>query len=177
MRKVLVFLGILNDSDLDWMVAAGSRREIPAGQVLIRERQRVDAVFVVLEGTLAVVRGPQDREVARLRSGEIVGEMSFVDARQPAATVVAVEKSSVLAIPRSSLEAKLEHDTSFASRFYRAMAVFLSGRMRSTLGRLDYGAGAPLDEDSDYADEIDEDTLDNTSLAGARFDHLRRRLR
>jgi hypothetical protein len=33
-----------------------------------------------------------------------------------------------------------------------------------------------LDNDTVYGDEIDSDTLDNLSLAGARFDWLQRRL-
>jgi CRP/FNR family cyclic AMP-dependent transcriptional regulator len=37
MRKALYFLGILNDADIDWLVAAGSRREIAAGTTLIEE--------------------------------------------------------------------------------------------------------------------------------------------
>ena len=177
MRKALVFLGILNDSDLDWMVAAGSRREIARGHVLIEEGKPIDSIYVVLDGALSVsVRGAGDREVARLRSGEIVGEISFVDSRLPTATVQAAENSLVLAIPRGSLQAKLENDPAFAARFYRALAVFLADRMRSTLGALGYGTGAAAAEDT-YAGEIDPDTLDQTSLAGARFDLLRRRLR
>ena len=178
MRKALLFLGILNDSDLDWMVAAGTKQEILPGQILIREGEPTDFVFVVLDGAFSVsVRAAGDREFARLLSGEIVGEMSFVDSRPPSATVQALEKSSLLALPRSSLQARLDREPAFAARFYRALAVFLSDRMRSTLGLLGYGPGAPLQEQSSYADELDPDVLDQTSLAGARFDLLRRRLR
>ena len=177
MRKALVFLGILNDSDLDWMVATGTRREVPRGHVLIEEGKPIDSVYVVLDGALSVsVRGARNREVARLLSGEIVGEISFVDSRPPSATVQALENSLVLAIARASLQSRLENDPAFAARFYRALAVLLADRMRSTLGALGYGTGPRAAEDS-YAGEIDPDTLDQTSLAGARFDLLRRRLR
>ena len=117
------------------------------------------------------------REVARLRPGEIVGEMSFVDSRPPSATVQAVEPSSVLAIPRLGLAARLIQDAPFAARFYRAIAVFLSDRLRSTVGLLGYGSGQTLEDQASYADEIDTAVLDNVSLAGARFDILQRRLR
>ena len=177
MRKALVLLGILNDSDLEWMAAAGTKQEVPAGRILIQEGKPGDSIFLVLEGVLSVHVQAGNRQVARLLSGEIVGEMSFVDSRPPSATVQVLERSSVLAIPRASLEAKLAREPAFAARFYRALAVFLSDRMRSTLGLLGYGRGAALDEESSYADEIDPETLDHTSLAGARFDLLRRRLR
>jgi CRP/FNR family transcriptional regulator, cyclic AMP receptor protein len=178
MRKALLVLGILNDSDLDWMIAFGVRREIESGDVLIHEAQPIDSVFLVLDGVLSVTtRTMGNREAARLLSGEIVGEMSFVDARPPAATVRALEKSRVLAVPRSALQAKLDGEPPFAARFYKALAVLLSDRMRSTMGLLGYGAGAKLDDESSYSDELDMESLERASLAGARFDLFQRRLR
>jgi bacteriocin-type transport-associated protein len=168
----------LNDSDVDWMVAAATKQEVAAGATLIHEGQAVDAVYLVLDGQLLVsVKALGDREVARLRCGDIVGEMSFVDARPPSASVRALEKSWVLAIPRSRLNTKLTQDVAFSARFYRAIAVFLSDRLRGTMGFLGYGPDQPLDEASTYADELSPDTLDNLSLAGARFERLQRRLR
>ena len=178
MRKALLFLGILNDSDIDWMVAAATKQDVLVGETLIHEGKAVHSVYLVLDGQLAVtVKASEGREVARLRCGEVVGEMSFVDSRPPSATVRAVEKSRVLAIPRNRLNTKLTQDIAFSARFYRAIAVFLSDRLRETVGLLGYGPGQPLDEASSYADEISPEMLDNLSLAGARFDLLQRRLR
>jgi CRP/FNR family cyclic AMP-dependent transcriptional regulator len=178
MRKALFFLGILNDADVEWMIATGAKQHLNPRDVLIQEGTAATSVFLVLEGVLSVVaRAAGNKEVARLRSGEIVGEMSFVDSRPPSATVQAVEPSSVLAIPRRDLEARLFQDATFAARFYRAMAMFLSDRLRSTVGLLGYGSGQTLEDEASYADEIDTAVLDNVSLAGARFDLLQRRLR
>ena len=178
MRKALFFLGILNDSDIEWMVSAGSRQEVAASQVLIREGEPVDSVFLVLGGQLSVlVSALGKREVVRLHPDEIVGEMSFVDRRPPSATVQAQERSVVLAIPRQLLHARLTEDAPFAARFYRALAVFLSDRLRNTVGQLGYGKDTRLDADAMYSDEIDSDMLETVSLAGARFDWLQRRLR
>ena len=177
MRKALFFLGILNDADVEWMIATGAKQQLNPGEVLIQEGEPATSIFLVLEGVLSVVAKAANREVARLRPGEIVGEMSFVDSRPPSATVQAVEPSSVLAIPRRGLEARLLQDASFAARFYRAIAVFLSDRLRSTVALLGYGSGQTLEDQASYADEIDPAVLDNVSLAGARFDILQRRLR
>jgi CRP-like cAMP-binding protein len=178
MRKALFFLGILNDADVEWMISTGAKQQLTPGEVLIQEGKSATSVFLVLEGALSVTaRAAGNREVARLRPGEIVGEMSFVDSRPPSATVQAVEPSSVLAIPRRSLESRLLQDAPFAARFYRAMAVFLSDRLRSTVGLLGYVSGQTLEDQASYADEIDPAVLDNVSLAGARFDILQRRLR
>jgi hypothetical protein len=47
MRKALLVLGILNDSDLDWMIAAGTKREIGPGDVLIHEGKPIDSLFLM----------------------------------------------------------------------------------------------------------------------------------
>jgi CRP/FNR family cyclic AMP-dependent transcriptional regulator len=178
MRKALFFLGILDDSDIEWMMTAGVKLDVAPSQILISEGQRVDALFLVLDGKLSVtVGGTANRELARLQCGEVVGEMSFVDSRPPSATVQALEKSVVLKISRSRLDAKLAEDPPFAARFYRALAVFLSDRLRGTVARLGYGKGIGPDDDNLAIDEIDDAILDNLSLAGARFDWLQRRLR
>lgn len=175
MRKALFLLGILNDSDLDWMVTVGTRREVPPGTVLIHEGQPVDAVFVIIEGLLAVrAKRSGTADVALLRSGEVVGEMSFVDARPPSASVISIEPSAVLAIPHASLQTKLESDMAFAARFYRSLAVFLSDRLRTTSGQLGYGSPA---SGADEPEEMDPATLEAVTLAGARFEWLLRRLR
>jgi len=172
-RKALLLLGILNDSDLDWMIAAGTKREVAPGSVVIHQGSPINEMFLVLDGAFGVRTDKTGAaDIARLRAGEVVGEMSFVDSRPPSASVQATEQSVVLAIPRTVLENKLSTDVHFAARFYRALAVFLSSRLRSTVGQLGYGR-----IEADLDDEVEPDTLDNLSLAGARFDWLQRRLK
>ncbi len=176
MRKALFFLGILSDSDIDWLITAGRRQPIPAGEVLIKEGSPVDAIYILLDGVLAVsAAAPGQVEIARLHAGEVVGEMSFVDSRPPSATVTAVEESMVLSIPRAQLTAKLQ-DAGFAARFYRALAVFLADRLRTTVGSLGY-ARRELHVQPDEEEELDSDVLDGVAMAGARFDWLLQRLR
>jgi bacteriocin-type transport-associated protein len=178
LRKVLFILGELSDSDIDWLANSGKRQQVATGEVLIEEGQAAPALYLVLDGHLGVfVKALGGSQIARLGSGEIVGEMSFVDARPPSATVRALEPSLVLAVPRSAIQAKLTADTGFASHFYRALAVFLSDRLRSTVAHLGYGKAQSLDEETEAEDELDPGVLDKVALAGTRFDWLLRRLR
>ena len=129
MKKVLFILGQLNDTDVDWMTETGHKKAVPAGTALIRQGQPIDSLYIVLDGLLSVTDTRLgSRELAQLGAGEMVGEMSFVDAGPPGATVTALQDSVVLAIPRSQLWTKLEQDLGFAARFYRAIATFLSDR-------------------------------------------------
>jgi CRP/FNR family transcriptional regulator, cyclic AMP receptor protein len=177
MRKVLFILGYLSDTDIEWMLANGKKENVAEGKILIHEGKPVAYVYIVLDGKLSVsVAALGNKEIASLGSGEIVGEMSFIDARPPSATVTARENATVFIIPRQALASKIEHDVGFAARFYHALAVFLSDRLRSTVSRLGYGGGASLDEDVEYEDELDLSVLNTIHLAGLRFDRMLKRL-
>ena len=172
MRKALYIWGELDDTDIEWLADNGSREHLPAGATLIREGQPVDALAVVLDGCLAVTAG-DGTEVASLFSGEIVGEISFVDSRPPSASVTAAQDSQLLVVPRDIVREQLSKDTAFAARFYRALAVFLADRLRTTTARFGYGSSA---ETEDAADELAEDQIDSVDLAATRFDKMLKRL-
>jgi CRP/FNR family transcriptional regulator, cyclic AMP receptor protein len=169
MRKVLFIFGQLTDSDVDWLAAQGKRARLPRGSVLIREGVAVDALYIVLEGELVVVREQTGREIARLGAGEIVGEMSFIDARPPSATVRALTDVVVYTVAKARLQRALNENVAFAARFYRAVATFLSDRVRKA-------TAAEEGMDPESADELDDAVLDNVDRAGARFSDLSRRL-
>jgi CRP-like cAMP-binding protein len=170
MRKALYLFGVLNDSDVEAIARMGRVRLLPMGEMLIREGERLAHVYLVLEGRMEVsVR--QVGTVATLGSGEILGEMSFVDNSPTSASVTALDGVRVLELDRAALEAAFAREPGFGLRFYKAMAVFLAERMRSTITRLGYGK-ASLDSDELLEDELDEGLLDNVGMAGVRFSHL-----
>ncbi|MBR9972543.1 cyclic nucleotide-binding domain-containing protein [Magnetospirillum sulfuroxidans] len=175
MRKVLYILGQLDDMDVDWLARQGRKRQIPAGEVLVREGMPCSSVFILLEGGVEVtIQGLGC--VANLASGEMIGELSFVDSAPPSATVTAQTACVVLDVDKTLLAAQLARDDGFARRFYQAIAMFLADRLRGTVRRMGYGAGASLDSADVLTDELDEKLLDAVSLAGDRFDRLVRTL-
>jgi CRP-like cAMP-binding protein len=179
MRKALFFFGVLDDTDVEFLLSAGHRLDLKPGDTLIREGEPINELFLVVDGTLGVrVAALQNKEVARAMAGEVLGEISFVDSRPPSASVVAVERSSVLAVPRERLKQRLEEEPWFAARFYRALAVFLADRLRTTTAsQLALGKGRLNQEQIDERDELDMDVLEEVSLASTRFDKLQRRVR
>ena len=66
---------------------------------------------------------------------------------------------------------ELEADVAFGCRFYRALAVFLADRLRSTVRRMGYGS-EDLGAKPIAKDELDDGILDNVSMAGDRFDRM-----
>lgn len=172
MRKVLFIFSVLSDGDVEWLAKAGERVHLDAGTTLIPLGARVDNVYFVLDGALAV-KTAQGERISTLLSGEVIGEMSLVDPAPTVVSVEAVSDATLLRLSDATVREKLNSDTAFAARFYRALCVFLAHRMRNATQRIGYGA-ASVDEDT--RDELNEDLLDNVHLAGARFDRMLKRL-
>jgi len=176
MRKVLFLLGQLSDEDVDWLIDTGARQVIPAGTVLIEAGGKIDALYILLHGTLEVSGKQFGDGAIRLECGEVVGEISLLDSRPTTAKVTAANECIVLAIPRDELQEKLRQSDGFSGRFYHALAVFLAHRLRNTYKLLGFGAEESLDEDADYEDELSAEVLDTVHLAGTRFDRVLRQL-
>jgi len=175
MERILFILGILEDEDVDWLVSAGNRQELAEDEVLIREGEPIDAIYLILSGQFVVsIERSQDANIAELSSGEVVGEMSFVDHLPPSATVTAIEPAVVLMIERSVLEQKLTRDIAFAQRWYQALATLLSVRLRGTVKHLESQYWEPTVLNQAL---FSADMADNMKLGGIRFDWLMRRLR
>src|SRR5271155_2730472 len=103
MRKVLYILGQLDDTDIDWLVRNGRREVIRAGHSLIRQGEPTPDLCIVIDGMLDV-SVDHVGSVALLRSGEIIGEMSFVDSAPPSATVSAITDAVILTVSKERLE-------------------------------------------------------------------------
>ena len=176
MSKVLVILGELSDRDIDWMISNGSKEKITTDTILINEGQPIDALYIVIEGKLkAYIAALGDKEIGIVSSGEVLGEMSFVDGHLPSATVKAIEDSLILSISKQKLNDKLEKDVLFSLRFYRAITKFLSTRLRGTVSR--FSDEQELLYPDDHNNEKTEFIWDNSAVAQSRFEFLMHRLK
>ncbi len=173
MRKALYILSQLDESDVRWLVENGTLQTIKANETLIRIGVVIQTLYIVIDGRLAVTI-KDGQQIAVLAAGDIIGEMSLVEKRPPSGSVVTLEKARVLAIPQQLIAEKLREDSHFAARFYHALAIFLSDRLRSTVDHLGYGDTAKEDTMSQFEDEheLDDNLLDTLHIAGDRMRHL-----
>ena len=131
MHSGLFFLESLPDKDVEWLFATGKEREFAANELLIDEGASPDNVYIILRGLLGVFAGDPEEGLLRiLGPGELVGEMSLVEATGAAASIQTIEKTQALVVSRQALEDKVSECPSFGSRFFRAMARTLSSRLR-----------------------------------------------
>lgn len=161
MRRVLHIFAEFTDADLAFIARTGKVQPIATGTVLVHSGTHLDAMHIVLDGALEVRVG--DRSIRQLYTGDVVGELSFLDRRPPSAEVLASEPSKVLSLSRADLDAQLARDTGFASRFYKSIGTFLAMRLRDVTESLAYGE-IQLDPD-----ELELDELDGADRAARQF--------
>ena len=174
MRKVLFILAELSDEDVDWLAKTGSRINVPPSTPLITEGKPVNDLFIVLSGKLSVSMHGVG-EIAEIGAGEVIGEMSFIDKRPPSASVTATTECRMLYISRDAIDLHISQSPMFAAHFYKAIAAFLSDRLRGTVSRLGFGKIQKL-SDEEMDGELDMELLEKLHLAGARFDRILQRL-
>jgi len=128
--------GSSHSSDLDELslsaFGAGLKRIfLPGGQILFRENEVADSLYIVISGCLGVVvRGNDGHDVlvARIPAGETVGEMGFLDDGIRSATVEALRDTELLKFDKASYEDRLLRDP----RSMHALISLLVRRLRKT---------------------------------------------
>lgn len=204
LQDVPLIFGELSDSDVDWLLRVGRLEQISAEKVLIRNGEQIENIYIILQGSIVVLVKEQqsnrllslfgaledndstdqslEREIMRLHQGEILQEGITLDNPVSSYTLKTLENSILLRISAPQLLVKLQQDIGTATRFYRVVAMLLSGRWQGLISRLGYGRsryqmGQSLDISTKYEDEIDLDVMDNITLGGARFDWMLKRLK
>jgi NTE family protein len=112
------------DAELKWMF-------IPGGQILFRENEVADSLYVVLTGCLGVIvrdNNGRDILIARIAAGETVGEMGLLDGGARSATVEALRDTELLKLDKASYEDLLVHHP----KSMRALISLLVKRLRNT---------------------------------------------
>ena len=87
--------------ELNRLAEASIREELRRGDVLFREGDPPDQLYVVIRGRVAIsMRSPDGREslVALMESGDLFGEMSLFQDQGRSAEARALERSAVLSV-------------------------------------------------------------------------------
>jgi CRP-like cAMP-binding protein len=120
----------LGDDALAKVVEAGRDVEMRRGDVLFREGDDPDELFVVVSGRIAIANKSIDgREsmVALMEEGDLFGEMGLFDGRGRSAEARALETSVVTAVPYGPVRNLYQDDPAL---LWRVVAM-LAGRLRT----------------------------------------------
>lgn len=103
-------------------------------EYLVREGEESTEMYYLQSGTLAVFKrkGDQEHQIGTIISGELVGEMSFLDKNPRSASVKAMSESMLIVIPVD----KLEHTLETMPKWFSALLNTLTERLRKANARI-----------------------------------------
>lgn len=132
MRNAQYIVAGLSDADMIWLLSQGHLRSVRPREKLVEAGKPVAHLYFVVRGKLPVTAA-DGRTIVTLCESDVIGEMSFVEQRAPSVSVIAgADRAEVLEIPRDAILRRFDQEPVFAARFYRALAVYLSARLRET---------------------------------------------
>jgi CRP/FNR family cyclic AMP-dependent transcriptional regulator len=94
------------------------------GDVIVRQGEAADGLFVIQEGRLEILSESHGRQT-RLRiagEGELIGEMAVFDRQVRSATVRALGEARVLTVDRKNFLRRINEDPSLAFRIVETMS-------------------------------------------------------
>jgi CRP-like cAMP-binding protein len=109
------------------LLRRGTWTDLEPGDVLAREGEVPDYVVVLTQGTADVTL--HDSPVARVMSGEFVGEIAFLADRPATATVKAAEAGRAMVWSRARLHRWLSRDNDMHAAMYAAMGLNLAEKI------------------------------------------------
>ncbi len=123
LRGARLFSSLSPDALLP-VAAICTELRLDAGEVLFSAGDMGDAVYIVVQGAVRVVR--ERKAIAQLGAGECVGEMAAIDWEPRSATVIADEPTLLLRLGRNELMDLLRDHPSLV----RNLALILVDRIR-----------------------------------------------
>ena len=99
-------------------------RDLQSDEILVREGTSDNHLYVIVSGTLSVVRNAGTAEqltLFALVAGDLVGELSFIDGTAHYASLVATGPTRVFGLEREKLESMLPVHPEIVYRVMRAI--------------------------------------------------------
>jgi CRP/FNR family cyclic AMP-dependent transcriptional regulator len=93
-----------------WILMSNALKKLKDGDILFREGDSSDAIYVIKSGRIAITKAKGSGEIilAEKKSGEMLGEMAFFDNKPRSAGAKAIADTEVIALPFTSLYAQFK---------------------------------------------------------------------
>lgn len=135
-RKILSDIYLfkqLDEQELDRLESIAETRHFNSDDIIFDQGDEADSLYVIQYGSVQIRRNDDDTlGIRTLGSGSHFGEMSLIDEQKRSAGATVKEPSELVIIRYAPLLELLDAHPAIAVKFYRAIARYLSGRLRRT---------------------------------------------
>jgi CRP/FNR family cyclic AMP-dependent transcriptional regulator len=115
----------LSDDEAKTLAEFMQKRELKGGDYLIEEGAVDDSLYVMLEGSLEVVKrtaADGSASIAIVREGHLACELSFIDGKKHTVGLRALCNGKVLSLPRKDFESIVDENPQIVYKVMRAVA-------------------------------------------------------
>jgi len=109
------------------LMRIGKWLEAKQGEVLATEKKPIDSVMLIYNGVVAVETG--GREVAKLKDGNFIGEVSYITGGEATATVRALMPTRYVAWPKDEISKLLNRNPSMRFAMQALLSTDLSKKL------------------------------------------------
>ena len=138
MKKHLESLGSVelfsncSKKELEKVARAGDEITMTAGTLIVDQGQTGREAFVILDGTVTIRRN--NRKIAQLTQGDVVGELSLLDHGPRTATAVCATDCTLLVIDQRRFIGVLDDVPAISHKLMAALAKRIRDLDRSVFG-------------------------------------------
>ena len=134
LQSVDLFEGLAAD-EIEKVARICSEKQFSKGQIITKEGERGDELFIITEGFVEVLLGEKPSSAAQvivsLGGGQVIGEMALLDQGPRSASLRAVSDPTVLqVIQRHHFEQLCQENTHIGYIVMRNLAADLSFKLR-----------------------------------------------
>lgn len=126
--------GGLSDAELDKIVSLSTRVQAAAGDLIVRQGELANELFVVLQGRVEVLfdADGEDREqvLSHLSVGDCFGEMALIDIQPRSASVRALEDSVFFCLANRAFRSLIDWNLKTYTLIILNLAREISRRLR-----------------------------------------------
>jgi NTE family protein len=134
------------DRDMEEFLNLLDPVEIPGGQLVVRQDEPGDCMYILVTGRAKVVhhKGGREIELAAIVPGDFFGELALVDDGPRSADVIATENCVLLKVGQNSISALAGVYPSAAFKLLIALGRIMVGRLRKSNQRYIDSMLAPI---------------------------------
>lgn len=130
MLNVIPLFSDLSPAQLDSIGAHMTMRTVEKGEMIIRQGEVADTIFIIIAGRVKVYMSdepdtPREVIVSTLGAGDFFGELSLFDQEPRAANVAALERTHVQTLSHETFQRVIEESPDIARKVMATMAARL----------------------------------------------------